>query len=218
MLIFILTYLTYVTFQFQSLRKYEECYESARRAKESYEKAHEDLDLSRAQLEKARDNMTSKSKISDDAHSNYSAQVSLFNDAQRLFHERQLPSILNDLQQLDGKRSDELKDVYVKHIQSHVEVLPRVQRCLDEMNKQVERLNAGADARTVIDEYKSGYTIPEDEKEVRNWILMFNRANNIFHLKNLLFFVRSILTQVIFHRYYYRILSMDMISKFIILV
>lgn len=151
---------------FQSLRKYEECHDSARRAKESYEKAHEDLDLSRAQLEKARDTMTSKSKICDDAHSNYSTHVSLFNDAQRLFYERQLPSILTDLQQLDGKRTDELKDVYIKFIQSHAEVLPRIQRCLDEMTKQTEQLNANTDAQVVIEEYKSGYAIPDDEKEV----------------------------------------------------
>ncbi len=62
---------------YQSLRKYEECYESARRAKDSYEKAHEDLDLSRAQLEKARDTMTMKSKKCDDAHTNYSSDVSI---------------------------------------------------------------------------------------------------------------------------------------------
>ncbi|CAF0920374.1 unnamed protein product [Adineta steineri] len=150
----------------KSLRKYEECHDSARRAKESYEKAHEDLDLSRAQLEKARDTMTSKSKTCDDAHAIYSSQVSLFNDTQRLFHERQLPSILTDLQQLDAKRSDELKDVYVKFIQSHAEVLPRIQRCLDEMTKQAEQLNANTDAQVVIEEHKSGYAIPDDEKEI----------------------------------------------------
>lgn len=150
----------------KSLRKYEECHESARRAKESYEKAHEDLDLSRAQLEKARDNMTSKSKICDDARTNYSSHVSLFNDTQRLFHERQLPSILTDLQHLDEKRSDELKDVFFKSIQSHVEVLPRIQRCLDEMIKQTEQLNAQTDAQAVIDEYKTGYGIPIDEREI----------------------------------------------------
>jgi hypothetical protein len=110
--------------------------------------------------------MTSKSKISDDARSNYSFQVSLFNDTQRSFHERQLPSILSDLQQLDGKRSDELKDVYIKFIQSHVEVLPRIQRCLDEMTQQTEQLNANKDAQVVIEEYKSGYAIPDDEREV----------------------------------------------------
>ena len=110
--------------------------------------------------------MTSKSKICDDAHSNYSAQVSLFNDTQHLFYERQLPSILTDLQHLDGKRSDELKDVYVKFIQSHAEVLPRIQRCLEEMTKQAEQLNSQSDAQVVIEEYKSGYIIPDDEKEV----------------------------------------------------
>ena len=124
--------------------------------------------------------MTSKSKISDDAHSNYSAHVSLFNDTQRLFHERQLPNILSDLQQLDSKRNDELKDVYIKFIQSHVEVLPRIQRCLEEMNKQAERLNANADARTVIDEYKSGYAIPEDEKEVNSFPIMFKHSFVLF--------------------------------------
>lgn len=155
------------------MRKYEECHESARRAKESYEKAHEDLDLSRAQLEKARDNMTSKSKICDEARLNYSSQVSVFNDTQRLFYERQLPSILTDLQQLDGKRSDEVKDVYSKFILSHAEVLPRIQRCLDEMTKQAEQLNANTDAQVVIEEYKSGYAIPDDEKEVMKIVFLY---------------------------------------------
>jgi hypothetical protein len=132
------------------------------------------LDLSRAQLEKARDTMTTKSKICDDAHTNYSSHVSLFNDTQHLFYERQLPSILTDLQQLDGKRSDELKDVYIKFIQSHKEVLPRIQRCLDEMTTQTEQLHANTDAQVVIEEYKSGYAIPDDEKEVNHSSILFN--------------------------------------------
>ncbi|CAF3783803.1 unnamed protein product [Adineta steineri] len=150
----------------KSLRKYEECHESARRAKESYEKAHEDLDLSRAQLEKTRDTMTLKTKISEDAHTNYSSQVSLYNDTQRLFYERQLPNILCDLQQLDGKRSNEIKTIYFTFIQSHVEVLPRIQRCLDEMTKQTEQLNSYTDAQVVINEYQSGYAIPDDQKVI----------------------------------------------------
>ncbi|CAM4750843.1 unnamed protein product [Rotaria magnacalcarata] len=150
----------------KSLRKYEECFESARRAKEGYDKAHEDLDLSRAQLEKSRDLMTSKSKLCDDAHATYSSQVSMYNDIQRLFYEQQLPSILSDLQQLDGKRSDELKNIYFHFIQSHAEVLPRIKRCLDEMTIQTEQLNPYSDAQIVIDEYKSGYGIPIDEKVV----------------------------------------------------
>jgi hypothetical protein len=124
--------------------------------------------------------MTTKSKICDDAHINYSSQLSLFNDTQRLFHERQLPSILTDLQQLDGKRSDELKDVYIKFIQSHAEVLPRIQRCLDEMTKQAEQLNANTDAQVVIEEYKSGYVIPEDEKEVRELIILVFLYSNYY--------------------------------------
>ncbi|CAF2834271.1 unnamed protein product [Rotaria sp. Silwood2] len=150
----------------KSLRKYEECFESARRAKESYEKAHEDLDLSRAQLEKTRDVMTLKSKTCDDAHTNYTSQVSQYNDTQRLFYGQQLPSILLDLQELDGKRSDELKKIYFHFIQSHSEVLPRIQRCLDEMSKQTEQLNSYTDSQIVIDEYKSGYAIPNDEKVI----------------------------------------------------
>jgi hypothetical protein len=112
--------------------------------------------------------MTIKTKICDDAHVNYSSTVSLYNDTQRLFYERQLPSILNEFQQLDKKRSDEIKAIYFDFIQSHMEVLPRIQRCLEEMSKQTEQLNSGADAQVVIEEYKSGYAIPEDQKVVRN--------------------------------------------------
>ena len=110
--------------------------------------------------------MTVKSKISDDAHTNYSNQVSVYNDTQRSFYERQLPSILCDLQQLDDKRSNDLKKVYSNFVQSHMEVLPRVQRCLDEMSKQIEQLNPAADAQVVINEYQTGYAIPDDQKPV----------------------------------------------------
>jgi uncharacterized protein (DUF885 family) len=111
--------------------------------------------------------MTAKSKICDDAHTNYSCQVSLYNDTQRIFYERQLPSILSDLQQLDKKRLDELKTIYYYFIQSHIEVLPRIQACLDEMTKQTDKLNSSTDSQVVIDEYKTGYAIPDDQKVVR---------------------------------------------------
>jgi uncharacterized protein (DUF885 family) len=111
--------------------------------------------------------MTSKCKICDDAHTNYSCQVSLYNDTQRIFYERQLPSILSDLQQLDKKRSDELKTIYYYFIQSHIEVLPRIQACLNEMSKQTDQLNSYTDSQVVIDEYKTGYAIPDDQKVVR---------------------------------------------------
>jgi len=113
--------------------------------------------------------MTLKNKICDDAHTNYSSQVSLYNDTQHLFYERQLPSILCDLQKLDGQRSNELKNIYFHFTQSHVEVLPRIQTCLDEMSKQIEQLNSYADAQIVIDQYQSGYAIPDDQKVVRNF-------------------------------------------------
>lgn len=111
--------------------------------------------------------MTFKSKACDEAHTNYSSQVSIYNDIQHLFYEQQLPSILSDLQKLDNKRADELKNIYYCFIQSHVEVLPRIKTCLDEMIKLTDQINSFKDTQVVIDEYKSGYTIPNDEKVVR---------------------------------------------------
>jgi hypothetical protein len=126
--------------------------------------------------------MTLKTKICDDAHANYSSQVSLYNDTQRVFYERQLPSILTDLQQLDNKRSDELQRIYFYFIQSHMEVLPRIQACLDEMSKQTKQLNAQTDAQVVIDEYKTGYTIPDDQKVVRYLNIFTHTRRNRFRL------------------------------------
>ncbi|CAF1019187.1 unnamed protein product, partial [Didymodactylos carnosus] len=150
----------------KALKKYDEAHDSARRAKDGYEKAHEDLDLSRAQLEKARDAMTIKSKLCDESKTNYSTNVQAFNEVQRIFYERQLPSVLNDLQETDHKRSNELKDCYFKFIQSNLEVLPRVEKCLEEMHKQTQLINSIQDCNIVIDDYKSGYLIPDDQKEI----------------------------------------------------
>lgn len=112
--------------------------------------------------------MTIKSKICDESHTNYSSQVSIYNDTQRIFYERQLPAILLDFQQLDKKRSDELKIIFFHFIQSHAEVLPRIQSCLHEMSKQTEQINSYSDALVVIDEYKTGYMIPDDQQVVNN--------------------------------------------------
>ena len=111
--------------------------------------------------------MNFKAKLSDDAHTSYSSQVASYNDGQRLFYERQLPTILSDLQIFDGKHSDDLKDNYRQFIQAHAEVLPRIQACLDEMSKQTEQISSMADAQVVIEEYKTGYTIPDDHQPVR---------------------------------------------------
>lgn len=113
--------------------------------------------------------MNFKAKLSDDAHTSYSSQVASYNESQRLFYERQLPTILSDLQLFDGKHSDDLKHNYRHFIQAHAEVLPRIQACLDEMSKQTEQISSMADAQTVIEEYKTGYAIPEDHQPVRDW-------------------------------------------------
>lgn len=111
--------------------------------------------------------MNSKAKIADDAHQSYLAQVTIYNENQHLYYEQQLPSLLSDLQQYDSQHSDQTKQVYRQFIQAHQEVLPRIQTCLNEMSKQTEQINAMVDENRVIDEYKSGYGIPEDYQPVR---------------------------------------------------
>jgi formin-binding protein 1 len=163
----------------KSLRKYEESYESARRSKEQFEKAHEDLDLSRAQLEKAREVMNSKGKLSTDAQTHYQSQMSVYNESQRLFYGQQLPRILIDLQTYASQHSDQLKHVYQQSIQAHVDVLPRIQICLNEIVKQVDSIDSTCDANMVIDEYKSGYTIPDDHKPVDLLVHFIHRMGNV---------------------------------------
>ncbi len=151
--------------------------------------------------------MTLKTKICDDAHTNYSSQVSSYNDSQRVFYERQLPTILTDLQQLDCQRSEELKTIYFHFIQSHLEVLPRIQTCLNEMFQQTEQMNSQADAQIVINEYKTGYAIPDDQRVV-------NLSTGQINLHSFIF--RSILIQVIFHLYYIILMIHKFIMNFLV--
>lgn len=150
----------------KSLRKYEENFDSSRRAKENFERANEDLDLSRAQLEKSRETMNSKAKLADEARETYLLQVKTFNQHQNIFYEKDLPQLLIDLQQFDQRNSDRLKEIFRDFIRSHSEVLPRIQICLNEMLKKTEEIDSIADENRVIDEFKTGYPIPEDYQPI----------------------------------------------------
>ena len=111
--------------------------------------------------------MSLKAKLSDESHTAYETQVLSYNASQRCFYEQQLPTILTDLQNFHNKHAEEIKQTYREFIQAHAEVLPRIQCCLNEISKQTENINGDTDAAMIIDEYKSGYGIPEDLRAVR---------------------------------------------------
>ena len=112
--------------------------------------------------------MNSKAKSADDAQQNYLSQVNIYNQNQHVFYEQELPHLLTDLQHADSQHSDQLKEIFREFIRSHSEVLPRIQVCLQEMSKKTEEIDAIADENRLIDEYKSGYTIPEDYQPVKS--------------------------------------------------
>lgn len=163
------------------MRKYEECFDSARRAKEHYEKADSDLDLSRAQIAKIREVMSIKVKTSDEQRVLYVKQVSSFNENRKIFYEQQLPSVLNELQNNEAKHSDDFKQACQDYMKAHSEVLPRIQSCLTEISKKTDEINAAKDTDAVIEEYRTGLPVPGDVQPVRNFpnvSFKFSTANS----------------------------------------
>lgn len=150
----------------KALKRYEECFDVARKAGDNYRKANEDINLSRAQVEKARLQMVDKRTICDQARDEYIQAVDRLNIAKCQFYKFDSPQVFRELQNFEETRVNRVKSCLDTYVQCHEEVLPRIRSCLDGMLKASASISFPSDARRVIDFFHSGYQQPPDEVPV----------------------------------------------------
>eukprot|EP00094_Tigriopus_californicus_P006525 TCALIF_06282-PA protein Name:"Similar to fnbp1l Formin-binding protein 1-like (Xenopus laevis)" AED:0.14 eAED:0.14 QI:0/0/0/0.91/0.72/0.75/12/0/606 len=151
-----------LTFLGKTKEKYEKAFGASERALDAYQKADADLNLSRAEVEKQRMNSTIKSQQCDDAKNEYANQLQKANESQTKYYQHLLPTVFQNLQDLDEKRIKCIQNFILKSVQSEKDVLPIVNQCLEGMEKCAEEIDEAEDTRMVIERYKSGFIPPSD--------------------------------------------------------
>ena len=163
--------------------KYEKAFGASERALDAYQKADADLHLSRAEVEKQRMNSTIKSQQCEEAKNEYANQLQKTNDGQNKYYNQYIPTVYQNLQDLDEKRIKCIQNFLLRSTQTERDILPILSQCFDgiekgaleiDEKKVVTRKNfypitlrnaflfLFQDTTTVVEKFKSGFTPPGD--------------------------------------------------------
>lgn len=146
----------------KSKRSYEKAFRESEKAHENYQKADADLNLSRAEVEKARLISVSKNQMCDDAKSDYAGHLQRTNDIQRQHYQELMPKVFHQLQDMEERRAQCIRNYIQQSALIRRKVLPIVDKCIDGMILASEEIEPREDSRLVIEKYKSGMFPPED--------------------------------------------------------
>ncbi|GFT47830.1 formin-binding protein 1-like [Trichonephila clavipes] len=146
----------------KSKKTYEKAFKDSEKANDNYQKALADLHLSRIELEKARLNSIAKLQTSEDSKTDYSNQLQKTNEAQRQHYSELMPKVFQDLQDMDEKRIICIQTLFKQTTEAHRQVLPFINKCLDEIDRAADSIDPKADSDIVVGKLKSGYQPPGD--------------------------------------------------------
>ncbi|XP_067133111.1 formin-binding protein 1 isoform X1 [Centruroides vittatus] len=143
-------------------KAYEKAFKDAEKAHDNFQKADADLNLSRAEVEKARTVLTTKIQACEDSKTEYANQLQKTNDLQHQHYYELMPSVFQQLQDMDEKRITAAQNFMKQTADIQRQVFPIINQCLDGMIKAAESIDPRQDSLLVIEKHKTGYIPPED--------------------------------------------------------
>ncbi|KAK3606674.1 hypothetical protein CHS0354_029584, partial [Potamilus streckersoni] len=161
-------------------RLYERAFKEAEKSYDAYKKADADINLSRAEVERQKAISRGKQQLCDESKSEYASQLQETNKNQKDFFTVQMPSVFQQLQELDEKRINKIKEIIKESANVETNVIPIIKTCIDGMIKAADSINASEDSRLVVEKFKSGFQIPGDIpfEDLSNRVTD-NQANNV---------------------------------------
>ncbi|KAI7684784.1 Formin-binding protein 1 -like protein, partial [Sarcoptes scabiei] len=146
----------------KSKKNYDKAFKESEKAHENYLKADADLNLSRAEVEKVRLIALAKSSMCDDAKSDYANHLQRTNELQRQHFTELMPRVFHQLQDMDERRSQCIRDYISQGAQIRLKVMPIIDKCIEGMIEASKMIDPKEDSQMVIDKYKSGVDPPGD--------------------------------------------------------
>ncbi|VDP37858.1 unnamed protein product [Soboliphyme baturini] len=140
------------------INKLDQCWAQSRsavyKAKKEYFKTAKDAEAAKMNI--------SRSQQAEAAKSSYAKQVQEANDYQHKYLTDLLPEVLEALCELDSSRVMHVQRLLKKCIEIERSVLPVMEKCLDDMMNETDRINPAEDCEAVVERYRTGYGLPDD--------------------------------------------------------
>merc|ERR1719369_469838 len=113
--------------------KYQRSFQDWESAQASYRRAEADGTVSRNEIAKLRSLADSRQRMSDEQKMMYASQLARTNKYQADYYSRQLPGVLDSLQQIEIERGNYLKQVLDQCVSAEQAVSPILSRCHQEI-------------------------------------------------------------------------------------
>lgn len=153
--------------------KYEKSFKETEKAEEILLKVENDDSASKNDIKKQKLICEQKKRHFDVMEADYGKQLCEANRIKNLYYNDQLPAVFDMLQSIEERRIQQLKQCIKDCANIELEVLPRISKCLIEIQNASESIDFVTDSELIVSVYKTGYTIPsdyvfEDLKQLKN--------------------------------------------------
>ncbi|XP_067416514.1 cdc42-interacting protein 4 isoform X1 [Emydura macquarii macquarii] len=145
-----------------SKRKFERDCREAEKALLTAEKLDQDFNATKADVEKAKQQANLRSHMAEESKNEYASFLQKFNRDQSQFYFIEMPQIFNKLQEMDERRTVQLKEGYGVFSETERKVMPIIGKCLDGMKAAADSVNEKNDSQVLIELHKSGFERPGD--------------------------------------------------------
>lgn len=142
--------------------KYRRSFYDWEQAELDYSKANNNNDITRNQIEKLKKYSGTKQRLCEQNKGDYARELIRANEEQRNYYYNTLPSVLNNLQNLEISRTNFMKDVMKEGVKAEKEIQPIIVMCLDEIEKCIDNINPSEDTEIVVYRFKTGNVPPVD--------------------------------------------------------
>ncbi|KAL2086399.1 hypothetical protein ACEWY4_017458 [Coilia grayii] len=145
-----------------SKKRFEKEWKEAEKANQQAEKAEHDSSSTKADVDKAKQQAHMRTHIADECKNDYAAQLQKYNKEQNHFYYSEIPSIFNNLQDLDERRIRKQAEGYALFADTEKQVMPIINKCLDGINMASSKTNEKQDSQVFVEQHKTGLAPPAD--------------------------------------------------------
>ncbi|RNA34224.1 formin-binding 1-like isoform X3 [Brachionus plicatilis] len=142
--------------------KYEKSFREMEKADELLTKVENDDSASKNDIKKQKSVCEQKKRHFDAAEADYGKQLYEANRAKNAYYTEQLPAVLDALQSIEQRRLLQFKQCVADCAAIELEVVPRIGKCLAEVEAAARAVDSDHDSDLLVSLYKTGYSFPAD--------------------------------------------------------
>ena len=129
------------------------------KAEEALVKVENDDSASKNDIKKQKNICDAKKRVFDTLEAEYGRQLCEANRVKNLYYYEQLPAVFDTLQALETRRIETFQSLVNECTSIEIEVLPRIQQCLREIEATAQAIRPEQDTEICVNLYKTGYQV-----------------------------------------------------------